>query len=144
MLFHFPGFAGHDHVAEAGEAFLSTYLGNLAVDFVVVGETFNVADDTDGEGEFVTVHHSELLVEEVALAVSVVNENVVDSISVFTDFNCFEKETVLNETFVFVFTKDHLFAVNEVDGAVGTILAVGDEVVDTVVPDNAVGKDFNN
>ena len=144
VLFHFPGFTGHDHVAEAGEAFLGANFFNLTVDFIVVGEAFNVADDTDSEGEFVAVHHSELLVEEVALAVSVVNEHVIDGVSVFADFNSFEEETVLNETFVFVFTKDHFLTVNEVDCAVGTVFAVGDEVVDTVVPDNAVGEDFNH
>ena len=75
-----------------------------------------------------SVHHGQLLVEEVAGGVSVMNQNIFNGVAVFAQFHCFEKESVAYQTFVFIFAEEHLFAVNQVDGAFSAGLAVGDEV----------------
>ncbi len=120
VLFHSPCLAGEYHVAECGEAFLCAYCLDLLVDLIVVGEAFDVADDADSERELVTVHHCELLMEEVALGVGVVNEHVINGVSVLAE--------------------EHLLAMHEVDGAFGTVFTVGDEVVYAVVPYHAVAE----
>lgn len=137
-LFDCPGFAGENHRAEVVEAFFGADFLDLLRDAFVVGDGLDVADDADGEGQGVAVHHGELLVEEVALAVGVVDEDVVDGVAVFTDSDGFEQEAVLDETAVFVFAEDHLLAVAQVDGLVGAYLTVGDGCVDAVVEDDTV------
>ena len=82
--------------------------------------------------------------QEVALAVSVVSEHVVDSVAVFTDSNSLKAETVLHDTLVLVLAENHLFAVNEVDSAIVASSAVGDVVVDAVVENHTVLEDFND
>ena len=144
VLFYCPGFAGEDHRAEAVEAFFGAYFLDLLRDAFVVGDGLDVADDADGEGQGVAVHHGELLVEEVALAVGVVDEDVVDGVAVFTDGDGFEQEAVPDETAVVVFAENHLLAVAQVYGLVGAYLTVGDGVVDAVVEDDTVLENLDD
>ena len=143
-LFDFPGLAGEDHGAERVEAFAGADFGNLLCDTVVVGGGGDVADDADGQGEALAVHHGQLLVEEVRGRVGVVDEDVVHGVAVLSDGDGFEEEAVLDEAFVHVFAEEHLLAVAEVDGLVGADAAVGDGVVDAVVEDDAVLEDFDD
>ena len=140
VLFHSPCLAGEYHVAECGEAFICAYCLDLLVDLIVVGEAFDVADDADSERELVTVHHCELLMEEVALGVGIVNEHVINGVSVLADLDSFEQESVAHQTFVLLLAEEHLLVMHEVDGAFGTVFTVGDEVVYAVVPYHAVAE----
>ena len=49
----------------------------------------------------------------------------------------------MNEATVLVLTENHLLAMHEMNGAVRTILAVGDVVVDTVVENHTVLQNLN-
>ena len=85
-----------------------------------------------------TVHHGKLLMEEVGLRVSIVNEHIVDSVAVFADFHSLESEAVLHETQITILSENHFFAVAEMDSAVGTEFLIGDVVVDAIVENHAV------
>lgn len=90
------------------------------------------------------VHHGELLVEEVGGGVGVMDEHVVDGVAVLADLYCLEEEAVAHEAHFLVLAEEHLLTVDEVDGALCTVFLVGDEVVDTVVEDDAVLEDFHD
>lgn len=142
MLFYCPSFAGENHVAQRLEVLASTHFCYLLLNGRVVGGSVDIADYTNGQGEGFAVHHGELLVEEVGLAVGIVYEHVVDGVAIFADCHCFEAEAVLHQAAVVVLAEEHFFAVAEVDCAVGAHFFVGDGVVDTVVEDHAVLEDF--
>ena len=74
-----------DHVAEVGETFLSLHFFNLSSHVVVVGGGVYIADHSESEGQFMSVHEGELTVEDIVYGVCVVYEHVVDSVAVFTD-----------------------------------------------------------
>ena len=82
--------------------------------------------------------------QEVVRAVSIVGKHVVDGISVFADCHGFEPESVLHDTFVAVGAENHLFAVTQVDGVVGTVLFSRHIAVDALVEDYAVLEQFDN
>ena len=84
------------------------------------------------------VHHGKLLVQEVGLAVGIMDKDIVHGVPVLSYLNGLEQETVLDDTFVIVLTECHFFAMAQVDGAVGTELTVGDGIVYAVVEYHAV------
>ena len=137
-LFYGPGFAGEDHIAEFVEAFSGAHFFDLLRDAFVVSRSGDIAYHADSQRQTVAVHHRKLLMQEVAFAVGVVDEYVVDSIAVFTYGHSFEQEPVLNEAAVVVGAEDHLFAVAEMDCLVGAHRLVSDRVMDAVIEDHAV------
>ena len=141
-LFHCPSFAGEDHVAERTEVLAAADFGNLCLDFLIVGGGVDVADYAEGEGEVMTVHHGKLLVEEVGGGMRIVDKHIVHRVAILADLHGFEEETVAHETQFLILAEEHLLAVDEVDGAFSAVFLIGDEVVDTVVEDDAVLEDF--
>lgn len=139
-----PGVAGEDHVAELVKAVLGADLFDLLLDLAVIDGRVDITDDTDSERQVVAVHHCELLVQEVAGAVGVVDEDVIEGIAVLSDGDSLEQEAVADESALEVFAEEHFLAVAQVDGALGTVFLVGDEVVDAVIENDAVLKHFDD
>ena len=110
----------------------------------LIGWSVNVTNHTQRNGQIGAVHHGELLMQEVVLAVSVVDEHVVDSVLAIIEAHGLQSKSLLHETHVAVLAKEHLLAMHEVDGAVGAYCLVGDAVVDAVVENHAVLQDLNH
>ena len=56
-LFHFPDIVGLQELCEVVVLLHARDLSELGVDGIVVGGSIDVADDTKGDGEAVTVAH---------------------------------------------------------------------------------------
>lgn len=140
----FPGVAGEDHVAQAGEAVGGFYLVYLLADSRLVAGALDISDDADGQGQCHAVHHGQLLVQEVGRGVSIMYQHIIHGVTVLTDGDSLEQEAITYEALVAVGAEDHLLAVYQVDGAVGTHGAVGDGVVDAVIEDYTVLQNFDH
>ena len=55
-----------------------------------------------------------------------------------------QQEAIAHEALLRVLAEKHLLAVHQMDGAVGAVFAVGDEVVDAVVEDHTVLEHLHN
>ena len=114
-------------------------LSELGVDGIIVGGSINIADDTKGDGETVAVaHQGEFQLQGVVLAVSIVNEYVVEGIAVLTDFYDLQAEALLNESEFVVLTEDEFLTVLYVDGILLTAFLVIDGLMAAVIEDDAV------
>ena len=106
---------------------------------IVVGRCFNVADNTQCDGESILrSHHGELKLQGVVLAVSIVNQYVVDGIAILTNLNNLQSEALLYESELIVLAEYQLLAVLYVDGVLLTTLVVIYNIVAVVVEDNTV------
>ena len=143
MLLDFPGVAGHDHLAEGFKASLALHGFDLCLNLGIVGGRFHVANHTECERQVVSVHHGELLVQEIVLTVRIVDEHIVEGVAALAHGNGLESEAVLHNALVHLFAKEHLLAMDEVDGAVGACVAVSHIVVNAVVEDHAVLENFD-
>lgn len=142
-LLHCPGLGSAEHhVAQRREALLGFHFLHLAGYLRLVGGRRVVADHSEGERQGGAVHHGQLLVEEIVLAVRVVHEHVVDRVALFSDCHGFEPVAVEHEAFVIVFAEDHFLAVAEGDAPVSADFLVGEPCVDAMVEYHAVLKHF--
>ena len=138
-LLYFPGLVcGQDHGTEVGVCLAGADLGYLFGDGGLVAGGVDVADDADGQGQLVAVHHGQLLVQEVLGGVGVVDEDVVDGIAVLAQGDGLEAEAVLHEAFLHVAAEEHLLALAQADDVVVALILVGEVGVDAVVEDDAV------
>ena len=118
---------------------LATYLLQLLVNSLVVGRRLHVADDTEGDGESILqAHHGQLQLQGVVLAVSIVNEHVVECVSVFADLNDLQAESLLYQSELVVLAKDEFLAMTHVDGILLAAFLVVDGIVAAIVEDDAV------
>ena len=139
LLANFPDVVGLQQLLEVVVLLLSADLSELSVYGIVVGRSLHVADDTQRYGETVAIaHEGELQLQGVVLAVSIVNEYVVDGVAVLADFYHFQAEALLDESELVVLTEDELLAVLDVDGVLLTAFLVIDGLVAAVVEDDAV------
>ena len=135
VLFHFPSFTSHNHVAQRTEMFALLDIVSLFVDLFLIDRCFDVAYNADCQRQRLSVHHSKLLMEEVGLAVSIVSKHVVDGVSVLTDCHRLQKESVLNQPLVHLLAEEHFLAVAQVDGVVRAQFAVADKALDALIQD---------
>ena len=135
---HLPCTASQHHVAQCLEVVLLGDVFGLGSHTLVVGGRLDVAYHAYGQWQVVAVHHGQLLVQEVVLAVGVVHEHIVDGVAVLAQGHGLEAETVLHDALVHFLAEEHLLPMYEVDCTVGTGLASGDVVVDTVVEDHGI------
>ena len=76
--------------------------------------------------------------QEVGGCVSVMYQDIVNGVRVSVEVNSFQQKTVLHNAATLLFSEKHLFAMYQVDSAVGAILAVGYGRVDAIVVNHAV------
>ena len=138
-LFYCPDVVGLEQLLEVVVFLLSSYLSQLCVNSIVVGRSLNVANHTEGDGKTILrSHHSEFQLQGVILAVSIVNEYVVDSVAILTNLNNFKTEALLYQSELVVLAEYQLLAVLYVDGVLLTALVVVNHIVAVVVEDHAV------
>ena len=65
VLFHFPSFTSHNHVAQRTEMFALLDIVSLFVDLFLIDRCFDVAYNADCQRQRLSVHHSKLLMQEV-------------------------------------------------------------------------------
>ena len=99
LLFHFPNVVGLQELGEVVVLLHARNLFYLCIDSVVVGRRIYVADHTEGDGETIVIaHQSELQLQSVVLAVSIVDEYVVDSIAILANLYDLQTEALLDES----------------------------------------------
>ena len=143
-LLHFPNIVGFEEFGEVVVRLLGSDFVKLRIDSFVVGRSVHVTDDSECDREIRSFHHGEFELEGVVLAMSVVNEHVVEGVSVLTNFDYFESKALLHESELVVLAEDEFFAMAHVDGVLLAPFVVVDRFVGTVVEDDAVLKYFAN
>ena len=143
-LLHFPNIVGFEEFGEVVVRLLGSDFVKLRIDSFVVGRSVHVTDDSECDREIRSFHHGEFELEGVVLAMSVVNEHVVEGVSVLTNFDYFESKALLHESELIVLSEDEFLAMAHVDGVFLAPFVVVDRFVGTVVEDDAVLKYFAN
>ena len=106
---------------------------------IVVGGSVYIADNTECDGESILwSHHSELKLQGVVLAVSIVNQYVVDGIAILTNLNNLQSEALLYESELIVLAEYQLLAMLYIDGVLLTALVVVYNIVAVVIEDYTV------
>ena len=125
LLFYFPDVVCLQQFLEIVILFLSADFSELCVNGIVVGGSLHVADDTKSDGESVAItHEGELQLQGVVLAVSIVNQYIVDGVAILADFNDLQTKALLYETELIVLAEHELLAVLYVDGVLLTTFIV--------------------
>lgn len=112
-----------------GEVMILLFLGHLielSPDGVVVGGSLDITDDTESHWEVRTLHESELKLERVVLAMSVMDKNIVNGDTILTNLDNLEAKALLNEAELLVFTEDERLAVLNIDSVQFTTLTAVD------------------
>ena len=106
---------------------------------IVVGRCFNVADNTQCDGESILrSHHGELKLQGVVLAVSIVNQYIIDGVTILTNLNNLQSEALLYQSELIVLAEYQLLAMLYIDGVLLTALVVINYIMAVVVEYNAV------
>jgi len=85
---------------------LSTDVSQLGVNSLVVSGGFHVTNDTESDGESITItHQGEFQLQGVILTVSIVYENVIQRVAILADLDNFQAKTLLYETELIVLTE---------------------------------------
>ena len=106
---------------------------------IIVGWSVNIADNTKGNGETILgSHHGELQLQGVVLAVSIVNQYIVDGVTVLADLNHLKAEALLYQSELIVLAEYELLAVLYVDGVLLTTFIVVNYIMAVVIEDYTV------
>ena len=106
---------------------------------IVVGRSLYIADYTESDGESILrCHHSQLQLQSVVLAVSVVYQYIVDGVAILANLNYLQSEALLYQSELVVLAKYQLLTVLYIDGVLLTTLVVVNHIVAMVVEDYAV------
>ena len=106
---------------------------------IVVGGSFNIANDTKSDGEAIAItHQGQLQLQGVVFAVGIMYKNIIKGIAVLADFDDFQAKALLYESELIILTKDELLTMTDVDGVLLTTLVVIDGLMTTIVKDDAV------
>ena len=115
----------------------------LCCNGIVIGRSWYIADDTEGNGEAVAIaHEGELQLECVVLAVGVMNEDVIQGVAILTDFHDLESEALLDKAKLVVLTEDEGLAMADIDGIPRARFLIINNIVRTIIKDNAVLKNL--
>lgn len=92
----------------------------------VVAGCFHVADDTESDRHTIirVTHHCEEMVQRYVLLILIVHEYVIEGVTVFAYRNGTKLETFQYDSFIAIGTEDHLLAMTQRDGTVGTNILV--------------------
>ena len=143
LLLHFPNIVGFQQFSKAVVRFLGTYLFYLCLYRIVVGGCLHITDYTQCDGESIVVsHQGQLELERVVLAMSIVDQDIVDRNVVLTNFHDFQRETVLHQSVLLLVAKDERFSMFDVDCILGTCSRGVNGVVSAIIEDDTVLQDF--
>ena len=145
MLAHFPDIVGFEELSEVVILLLGRNLFYLSIDSIVVSRRINVADHTESNGETIVVtHQGEFQLQSVVLAVSIVNENIVNGTAILTNLNHLQSEALLYQTELIVLAEYQLFTMLYIDGVFLATLVVVNHIVAVVVEDDTVLQNFSD
>ena len=111
----------------------------LCINGIVVGGSIHVANNAEGDGETIVIaHQSELQLQSVVLAVSVVNKYVVDGIAILANLYDLQAEALLNQSELIVLAEHQLLTMLNVDSVLLTTFIIIYHIVAVIVEDDTV------
>ena len=138
-LLHFPDVVGFEKLREVMVLLLGRDLSKLGMYGIVVGRSLHVADHTESDGEAILGrHHGKLQLQGVVLAVGIVDEYIVDGVSILANLYHLQTEALLHESELVVLTEDELLAMLYVDSILLTAFLIIYGLVATIVEDDTV------
>ena len=144
-LLYLPNIIGLEQLLEVVILLLSADLSELCVNSVIIGRSVHVANHAEGDGEAILRrHHGELQLQGVVLAVSIVNEYVVDGVAILANLYHLQSEALLYQSELVVLTEHEFLAVTYVDGVLLTALVVVNHIVAVVVENDTVLQYLSN
>ena len=124
---------------------LSLHFLYLLMNSLVVGLSLNIADNAKSYREaMLVVHHGELELQGVVLAMGIVYENVLLRNAVLTNLDHLQAEAFLNKTILVVLSKDKRLTVTHIDGILLTAVLVVNRVVASIVEYDTVLQYLTN
>ena len=112
---------------------------------LVVGWSLNIADNAKSYREaMLVVHHGELELQGVVLAMGIVYENVLLCYAVLTNLDHLQAEAFLNKAILVVLAKDKRLTVTHIDGILLTAVLVVNRVVASIVEYDTVLQYLTN
>ena len=116
-LFDFPDIVGFEEFSKGVIVLLCTNFLNLSLYGIVVGRSFHIANNTQGNGEPIAVaHQSEFQLQGIVLTMGIVNKNVVDGVTILAYFHLLQAEAILHQSELVILTEHQRLSVLHVDG----------------------------
>ena len=124
---------------------LSLHFLYLLMNSLVVGWSLNIADNAKSYREaMLVVHHGELELQGVVLAMGIVYENVLLRNAILTNLDHLQAEAFLNKAILVVLAKDKRLTVTHIDGIFLTAVLVVNRVVASIVEYDTVLQYLTN
>ena len=111
----------------------------LSMYSLIVGRCVHITDDTECDGESVTItHQSEFQLQSIVLTMGIMNEDIVQGIAILANLNDLQTESLLNKSELIILSKDEFLSMFHIDGVLLASFLVIYTLMSSVIEDNTV------